>query len=192
MVKNYLSRLVASMDTSIEVWLVWLRLRCAPRILFGFCYIPPSDSPYFSYQSFSAIQEKISNGGCYGKYVIIGDVTAGLVFNVREVSMRADIPDAQYCSYLHIPDQVPNPNNNAVALSSLCMDFKLVIVNNLKVLDKDFVSNLTYKQGQWTSEMDICMVSYDMIKHINRVQCSSNRFSSVRSCSCFSYVIYTR
>ncbi len=124
MVKNYLSRFVASVHTSIEGQ-VWLRLCCAPRVLFGFCYIPPSDSPYFSHQSFSSIQGKISDDGSYDEYVIIGDVNARLGSSVRELPVRADIPDAQYYSYPHIPDQVPNPNNNnAFALSSLCMDFK--------------------------------------------------------------------
>ncbi len=82
MVKNYLSRFVVSVDTSIEDQ-VWLRLCCAPRVLFGFCYIPPNDSQYFSHQSFSAIQEKLSDDGSYDKYVIIGDVNDRLGFSVQ-------------------------------------------------------------------------------------------------------------
>lgn len=57
MVKNYLPRFAASVDASVEDQ-VWLILCCAPMVLFGFGYSPRSDSPYFSHQSFSAIQEK--------------------------------------------------------------------------------------------------------------------------------------
>ena len=46
-VKNYLSPYVSSVDVSTDDQ-VWLVLKCMPSTLFGFCYIPPSDSPYFS------------------------------------------------------------------------------------------------------------------------------------------------
>ncbi len=26
---------------------VWFRFKCVPDVLFGFCYVPPPDSPYF-------------------------------------------------------------------------------------------------------------------------------------------------
>lgn len=61
-----------------------------------------------------------------------------------------------------------NPNNYAFALSLLCMDFKLVTLNNLKAIDKEFLSNLTNKQGKWTPELHICIVLYDMIDYINQ------------------------
>ena len=55
LIKNHLSSDVTDVDTSIPDQ-VWLRLRCVPDVLFGFVYIPPSDSPYFSETSMSAIQ----------------------------------------------------------------------------------------------------------------------------------------
>ncbi len=60
MVRDSLSREVISVDTSIEDQ-VWMQLRCAPGIILGFCYIPPRDSPYFSFHSFSVIQEKVAD-----------------------------------------------------------------------------------------------------------------------------------
>ncbi len=43
MIKDSLSREVISVDTIIEDQ-VWMQLRCASGIVFGFCYIAPSDS----------------------------------------------------------------------------------------------------------------------------------------------------
>lgn len=60
LVKNYLSSHVICFDNNTEDQ-VWLQLRCEPKIMFGFCYIPPSDSPYYSNYSFAALQEKVSD-----------------------------------------------------------------------------------------------------------------------------------
>ena len=57
-IKNHLSKCITNVDTSIEDQ-IWLQLSIAPRHQFGFCYIPPVDSQYYSHESFSAIQEKI-------------------------------------------------------------------------------------------------------------------------------------
>ncbi len=48
MIKDCLSTEVISVDTSIEDQ-VWMQLNCAAGIVLGFYYIPPSDSPYFSF-----------------------------------------------------------------------------------------------------------------------------------------------
>ena len=58
MVKNYLSKQIYNIDTSMTDQ-VWLNIRCVPNVTFGFCYIPPSDSPYFTPQSFVNIHEKM-------------------------------------------------------------------------------------------------------------------------------------
>ena len=57
LVRNYLSSQVYNVDLSITDQ-VWLRLRCVPDVMFGFCYIPPSDSPYFNHHSFVTLHEK--------------------------------------------------------------------------------------------------------------------------------------
>ena len=58
LIKNHLSSQVTQVDIS-KPDQVWLQLKCQPGILFGFLYIPPHDSPYYSESSFSYIQENI-------------------------------------------------------------------------------------------------------------------------------------
>ncbi|MPC08434.1 hypothetical protein E2C01_001021 [Portunus trituberculatus] len=58
MVKNYLAQSAMNVDTSTADQ-VWLQFPCVPGVVFGCCYIPPSDSPYFSHSSFASIQDKI-------------------------------------------------------------------------------------------------------------------------------------
>ncbi len=45
-----------------------------PYYRFGACYITPPDSPYFSHQSFSDIQEQIS--ATDDKVIILGDMNS--------------------------------------------------------------------------------------------------------------------
>ena len=56
-IKQYLNNYVYDMDKSIADQ-VWFKLKCVPGVLFGACYIPPSDSEYFNFMQFSSIQEK--------------------------------------------------------------------------------------------------------------------------------------
>ena len=60
LIKDYLKRYVFDMDVSIADQ-VWFRIKGIPGVLFGACYVPPSDSEYFSYAQFSSIQEKIKS-----------------------------------------------------------------------------------------------------------------------------------
>ena len=59
LVKNHINQFVTNVDLTVEDQ-IWLQLKFAPRCLFGFCYIPPSDSQYYSHESFACIQEKIA------------------------------------------------------------------------------------------------------------------------------------
>ena len=58
MVKNYLANQVYNIDKS-TINQVWFHLRCIPSVMFGFCYIPPTDSVYFSHQLFANLKDKI-------------------------------------------------------------------------------------------------------------------------------------
>ena len=71
MVKNYLAQFITKVDYCNDDQ-VWFMLKCIPSVLFGFCYIPPYDSEYFSHQSFATIQEKVSGNGY--NHVITGDL----------------------------------------------------------------------------------------------------------------------
>ena len=83
-IKNSLSQLVLSVDVSIgdQVWVQFKNLR---GILFGFCYIPPSDSPYFSQSSFATIQDKLCFSHMAYGYVLIGDMNCRFGKSVRSL-----------------------------------------------------------------------------------------------------------
>lgn len=59
-IRNSLASLVTSVDTSIDDQ-VWLTFRFSQKLLFGFCYVHPSDSRYYLDASFASIQEKTEN-----------------------------------------------------------------------------------------------------------------------------------
>ena len=75
MVKNYLAQSTLRVDTGTEDQ-VWLQFRSLPGVVVASCYIPPSDSPYFSHSSFASIQDKVMENGDDKKYIIIGDFNA--------------------------------------------------------------------------------------------------------------------
>ena len=84
--KNCLSRYVSSVDLGVDDQ-VWLKLQCAPSVLFGFCYVPPSDSPYFSHYSFAAIHERIVDSES-SRVLIMGDLNTRFGATVRDVLRR--------------------------------------------------------------------------------------------------------
>ena len=57
---------------------IWFRLSSVPGFMFGACYIPPSDSPYYRYDSFADIQEQIKDSS--DKIVMLGDFNARMPF----------------------------------------------------------------------------------------------------------------
>ncbi len=82
--KNDLSSSVFEVGTSIQDQ-VWLRLRDVADTVFGFVYVPPRDSPYFTHISFSAMQEKMLSQETGTKYCILGDLNARFGVYVREL-----------------------------------------------------------------------------------------------------------
>ena len=162
LIKNYLSSQVTQVDISRPDQ-VWLQLKCQPGVLFGFLYIPPHDSPYFSESSFSYIQEKIKESSV-SFYVIIGDLNARFGNKVRELNTHLDMPDL---SYPTIPDPILIPNSNANLMYSICSEEKLLVVNNAKINNRKFKGDLTYKQGNvWVSEVDVCIISPDLYNSV--------------------------
>ncbi len=55
---------------------MWLRLERDPGVLFGFCYVPPIDSPYFDYALLSNIHTKVKMRGFGVSCMILGDLNA--------------------------------------------------------------------------------------------------------------------
>ena len=163
LIKNQLISQVSGLDLSIPDQ-VWLQLKYLPGILFGFVYVPPHDSPYFSETSFSAIQEKLKTVSSVNECIIVGDINARLGKKVRELPDDLDINEL---SYPTIPDPIQTANTNANIIYSMCCEEKLAIVNNAKIKNKHFNSKLTYKQGRiWTSELDLCIMSPNLLNSI--------------------------
>ena len=163
LIKNQLISQVSGLDLSIPDQ-VWLQLKYLPGILFGFVYVPPHDSPYFSETSFSAIQEKLKTVSSVNDFIIVGDINARLGKKLRELPDDLDINEL---SYPTIPDPIQTANTNANIIYSMCCEEKLAIVNNAKIKNKHFNSKLTYKQGRiWTSELDLCIMSPNLLNSI--------------------------
>ena len=163
LIKNQLISQVSGLDLSIPDQ-VWLQLKYLPGILFGFVYVPPHDSPYFSETSFSAIQEKLKTVSSVNECIIVGDINARLGKKLRELPDDLDINEL---SYPTIPDPIQTANTNANIIYSMCCEEKLAIVNNAKIKNKHFNSKLTYKQGKiWTSELDLCIMSPNLLNSI--------------------------
>ena len=126
LIKNHLSSDVTDIDTSIPDQ-VWLRLRYIPEVLFGFVYIPPSDSPYFSEASISAIQEKLKTSDAANGAVIMGDLNARFGYLLQQLPMHLELNNL---SYPTIPDPIRFANNNAKMIFSICAEENLMVVNN--------------------------------------------------------------
>ena len=129
---------------------VWFSLSCARYFRFGAVYIAPSDSPYFSMDSFACIQEECvvySN-----KCLVIGDLNARL----PDLSLF----DNDQLSFSPNPDPGSNPNGKT--LTPLMLNHSMVPVNHLITSDLSCASSLTYRKGStWISQLDwvICHVS---------------------------------
>ncbi len=142
LVKQCFDHEVSELDISI-IDQVWFKLKCFPDV-FGFCYVPPSDSPYFNHTLFSNMQKKVkgshdNNKGC----IVMGDMNARFGNAVRE--LPASLVLDQY-SYQRIPDPI-QPHDNAIALLGICVDEKLLVVNNVCCNEMMYSGNLTYRQA---------------------------------------------
>lgn len=105
-IRHCLSKDVFDVDLS-SADQVWFKLKCVPGVLFGSCYVQPSDSVYFNYAQISNIQEKIKSSEFSVGCVIIGGMNACLGV------MVAELPRGVGVAYPAIPDPMPTPNDNA-------------------------------------------------------------------------------
>ena len=151
-----------NVDTNVEDQ-IWVEFRHIPRVMFGFCYIPPCDSQYYSREFFAATQERIREV----KYVIMGDLNSRSGISVRNLFPISDVGNSCHRSYPVINDSINACNTNAEILSTICKDNKLIVINNLKTPDYHFISNLTYKKRDtWISELDTCIVSLEFLDKV--------------------------
>ena len=167
LVKNWLSELVFEVDTSI-VDQVWLKLRNVPGVTFGFCYIPPPDSQYYSLEAFSSIGEKLQSEYMPNGYVIVGDMNTRFGRSVSQLLVQQNLTIEDGWSYPEIPDDVNISNDNADLLSALCVDNSMVVVNNLKYQHRHFPGNKTFRRRDtWISEIDTCIVTHSLIPYVS-------------------------
>ncbi len=71
-----------------------ISLDCVPGVLFGFCYVPPADSPYFDSVLFSGVQEKVKAVDERTRFMILGDLNARFGEMVRRLPHRTGKIDA--------------------------------------------------------------------------------------------------
>ena len=79
---------------------VWFKLKCVPGVLFGACYVPPSDSDYFRYSQLSSIQEKVKSTECFNGCLIIGDMNTRYGVSVCELRVQINLPQYSYPLFL--------------------------------------------------------------------------------------------
>ncbi len=167
LIKTVLSSLIASVNVRIEDQ-IWLKFKFAPTVLFGFCYIPPTDSQYYSHDSFSSIQEQPMTDTNSSVFCVIGDLNARFGTLARELPERVKLPDSINYSYPYLPDDVRLPNDNALILSNICVETGMLLVNNLKTPTDHFYSDKTYRKGcEWVSEIDTCTVSSNLVSDVS-------------------------
>ncbi len=110
LVKNYLAKYVVSVQTDVSDQ-VWVQFRCIPKCLFGFCYIPPSDSEYYSHE-----KNKTSEGE---DICVIGDLNARFGVVIRKLLNHVTGPIGETLSYPVVPDNIRLPRENAFILSNM-------------------------------------------------------------------------
>ena len=71
-----------------------------------------------------------------------------------------------------LPDSIHQSNENAKVLWGICVEDGLMVFNNVKVHEQQhFKGGETYKKGsEWVSELDLCIISCNMLKYMNDVR----------------------
>jgi hypothetical protein len=80
----------------IEPEAIWFSLNFARDIVFGTCYIPPEDSPYYEEAHFANIQARLLNEQSK-HYLIIGDLNArvGTLNELLKMSVHYHMTELQ-------------------------------------------------------------------------------------------------
>ena len=98
------------------------------------------------------------------RYVVIGDLNAR--FGGQQDDFMKDKVMPKPTQYLASPDPATTANANARCIVGSLQP--LVLVNNLKYGDQEFVSALTYRQGpRWFSELDHFLVSPAIVEQVH-------------------------
>ena len=134
---------------------VRFELSCIPGVIFCGMYNEPSDSSYFRPETFASIPAHLESGKLS---VIVGDMNARLGSRVHLLDETSGVTH----------DIVDNTvNSNGRSLVQTCIANQLTPINNLKIGDRVWKGNLTYRKKQrWISEVDLCLVSSPLVEAV--------------------------
>ena len=145
-------------DISCEQDQVWFRISLAPNIYFGAVYIPPSDSLYFSPDSFALLHSRACLKNQH--VVVMGDL------NARHPNLSQYNDPNLDVKYIENVDL--GTNSNGRSLQNLCNSSGIRPLNHMTYRNTVFHGGLTYKQGrQWISQLDWGLVSQELLSHVN-------------------------
>ena len=150
-VKDYLNTYIYGVESLIDQ--IWFRLSVFPDTIWGACYIPPCDSPFFTPVSISHIQER-----CFdSKAVIIGDLNS----RIPELKSFSD-PDLYYNIN---PDR--HENSRGREIKQLCKDCQLYPVNNSVTKSCISEGNFTFRmKDKWVSQIDWMLCSREILEQV--------------------------
>ena len=126
---------------------IWFRVSFMPNVIFGGCYIPSSDSPYYDEQFFANVERKCVDS-CH-ECIVFVDLNSSL--GCATQTLVDHDPTMEYT----VTDPVNNPNYNGSKLIGILWDCDLFVVNNMAYKSKRFGAHLTYRmRTRWVSELD--------------------------------------
>ena len=162
LIKRYLYPSVCHLDIDDE-GTVWFELSCIPGVIFCGMYNEPSDSSYFWPETFASIPAHLESGKLS---VIVGDMNARLGSRIHLLD------EANGLTHDIVDNTV---NSNGRALVQTCIANQLTPINNLKIGDRVWKGNLTYRKKQrWISEVDLCLVFSPLAEAVSHFAVDQN------------------
>ena len=160
-VRKNLNRFVVHMDYSVKDQ-IRFRFKFCPKILFIACYVPPSDSPFFSLEAIAGLDATLQNNR-NDLVVILGDL------NCRYAKLQNRFLSCVPPSWMYHNDTQKQPNQNARRLVNTLQH--LVMLNGLSTgpepAGTSFSSAPTYRQGnEWISTLDHVYMSPELVDYV--------------------------
>ena len=142
---------------------IWIKFSFCPKVEIEGCYIAPRDSPYYSHESISFVQEMIlSNKNL--EYVLIGDANCRFGNLLDELNLPFGWQRNQS------EDNKPQPNMNSRNFFHVLRDCDLIPLNNLSSSRNSFGGALTFRKKQlWISELDWCICTHNVLSCISKI-----------------------
>ena len=138
---------ISKVDIEVENFII-LTLK-GNHTLFG-AYITPSDSLYFDETLFAELGNVFSPMD--SNYSVIGG--GDLNCRVGRLTVTPPLPQA---NYRQNPD--PETNSHGKTLKRICKSYNYFVLNNLSLQDKVFDGKITYRKGERTSQVDLCLAN---------------------------------